>query len=154
VVCFYAVNLKSRLRYDDSLDVVGVHMVGGIVGALLTGLLASTAVNAFSGSVGQLLKQAAAVGVTLGFSFVATLAILKMVDALVGVRVSEDEEIAGLDISQHSEVGYTFGDRGGTVFGSAERGIELPAAPAGSPPERYPREEPHNELEVVRGENR
>jgi Amt family ammonium transporter len=155
VVCFYAVNFKSRLGYDDSLDVVGVHLVGGIIGALLTGLLASTAVNAFSGSLGQVVKQAAAVGVTLGFSFMATLAILRVVDALVGVRVSEDEEIAGLDLSQHSEVGYTFGDRGGTVFAaSSGRGLEHPAAPGGPPPEPYTRAEAPRELEVVRGEDR
>jgi Amt family ammonium transporter len=119
LVCFYAVNLKSRIGYDDSLDVVGVHMVGGIVGALLTGVLASTAVNAFGGGPGQLGKQAVAVGATLAFSFIATMAILKVIDVLVGVRVSEDEEVVGLDLSQHSEVGYTFGDRGGTVSGSS-----------------------------------
>lgn len=132
LVCFYAVNLKSRIGYDDSLDVVGVHMVGGIVGALLTGLLASTAVNAFSGGIEQLWKQAVAVGVTLVFSFVATMAILKVIDALVGVRVSEDEEVVGLDLSQHSEVGYTFGERGGTVSGSAS-GQQL-SAPVSHPP--------------------
>lgn len=121
LVCFYAVNLKSRIGYDDSLDVVGVHMVGGIVGALLTGLLASTAVNAFGGGAGQLGKQAVAVGATLAFSFVATMGILKVIDVLVGVRVSDDEEIVGLDLSQHSEVGYTFGDRGGTVSGSSPK---------------------------------
>lgn len=152
LVCFYAVNLKSRIGYDDSLDVVGVHMVGGIVGALLTGLLASTAVNAFTGGVGQLWKQGAAVGVTLVFSFVATMAILKLVDVLVGVRVSEDEEIVGLDLSQHSEVGYTFGDRGGTVSGAVPRSRpEVPAAPV--PKRRIDLEVRMSELEVVRRED-
>jgi Amt family ammonium transporter len=111
VVCFYAVNLKSRIGYDDSLDVVGVHLVGGIVGALLTGVFASTSVNAFAGGIGQLGKQAVAVGATLVFSFVMTLVILKIVDLVVGVRVSEEDEFTGLDLSQHSEVGYTFEDR-------------------------------------------
>jgi ammonium transporter, Amt family len=150
LVCFYAVNLKSRIGYDDSLDVVGVHMVGGIVGALLTGVLASTAVNAFGGGPGQLGKQAVAVGATLAFSFIATMAILKVIDVLVGVRVSEDEEVVGLDLSQHSEVGYTFGDRGGTVSGSSpER-----RPPAAGEPE--PKQPVHvavsssPELEVVR----
>ncbi len=115
VICFLAVNLKSRLGYDDLFDVVGVHMVGGIVGALLTGVFASAAINAYSGSLAQLGKQSVAVGVTLAFSFVATLVILKVVDVLVGVRVTDEEEVTGLDLSQHSEVGYTFADRGGSV---------------------------------------
>jgi ammonium transporter, Amt family len=129
LVCFYAVNVKSRIGYDDSLDVVGVHMIGGIVGALLTGLLASTAVNAFSGGIAQLWRQAGAVGATLVFSFGATMAILKIIDALVGVRVTEDEEVVGLDLSQHSEVGYTFGERGGTISGAPQA-----RAPEQSPP--------------------
>jgi Amt family ammonium transporter len=131
-ICFYAVDLKSRIGYDDSLDVVGVHMVGGIVGALLTGVLASAAVNAFEGGLGQLGKQAVAVGVTLGFSFLATLVILKVVDMLVGLRVTEDEEVTGLDLSQHSEVGYTFGDRGGAVA-IHDAGASRPA-PMSEPP--------------------
>jgi Amt family ammonium transporter len=112
VVCFTAVDLKSKLGYDDSLDVVGVHMVGGIVGALLTGVLASTAINALSEGA-NLGAQALGVGATLVFSFGGTLIILKVVDLLVGVRVTEEEEDTGLDLSQHAEVGYTFGDRGG-----------------------------------------
>ncbi len=130
VVCFYAVDLKSRIGYDDSLDVVGVHLVGGVVGALLTGVLASTAVNAYAGGLAQLGKQAVAVGVTFAFSFLASLAILKVVDLLIGVRVSEDEEVEGLDLSQHSEVGYTFGDRGGSVGGTAH---PAPAVPEHEP---------------------
>ena len=122
VICWGAVELKSRLKYDDSLDVVGVHLVGGIVGALLTGLLASTVVNAFEGGIAQLGKQAIGVGATLGFSFVATWIILWVVDKIVGVRVSEDEEVTGLDLSQHAEVGYTLVDRGGTVGSGAPEG--------------------------------
>ncbi|HEX9890965.1 MAG TPA: ammonium transporter [Actinomycetota bacterium] len=131
-VCFAAVDLKARLRYDDSLDVVGVHLVGGIVGALLTGVLASTAVNAFAGGIDQLGKQAVGVGVTLAFSFLATLLILKVVDVLVGVRVTEDEEITGLDLSQHAEVGYTFGERGGGVVAEEDATVDLTQAPAPS----------------------
>jgi Amt family ammonium transporter len=126
IVCFVAVDLKARIRYDDSLDVVGVHMVGGIVGALLTGVLASTAINAFEGGLGQLGKQAIAVGATLAFSFVATLIILKVVDMLVGLRVTEDEEVTGLDLTQHQEVGYSFAERGG----SPAKPVQIPDTPA------------------------
>ncbi|MGH2709763.1 MAG: ammonium transporter, partial [Actinomycetota bacterium] len=98
------------------LDVVGVHMVGGIVGALLVGLFASTAINEFSvAGLGQLGIQAIAVGVTLAFSFVATWIILWVVDKVTGLRVTEEDEITGLDLSQHAEVGYTLVDRGGSV---------------------------------------
>jgi Amt family ammonium transporter len=129
LVCFVAVDLKSRIGYDDSLDVVGVHLVGGIVGALLTGVLASTAINAFAGGVEQLGKQAIAVGATLGYSFVATLIILKVVDLLVGLRVTEEGEESGLDLSQHAESGYSFVDRGGSLAGAAEH----TPAPVGDP---------------------
>jgi Amt family ammonium transporter len=125
LICWLAVDLKARLKYDDSLDVVGVHMVGGIVGALLVGLLASTAINEFSvAGLGQLGTQALAVGVTLVFSFLATWVILWVVDKLVGVRVTEDDEVTGLDLSQHAEVGYSLVDRGGSI------GSGTPGAPA------------------------
>jgi Amt family ammonium transporter len=119
-VCFLAVNLKFRLGYDDSLDVVGVHMVGGMVGALLTGVFASVAINAAgaNGSLAQLGKQAIAVGVTLVYSFAVTFVILKVTDAVIGLRVTGDEEAAGLDLSQHREVGYTWSERGGSVVHS------------------------------------
>jgi Amt family ammonium transporter len=112
-VCFLIVDMKSRIGYDDSLDVVGVHLVGGVVGALLTGILASTVVNELSAGA-TFGKQAIGVGATLGFSFLATLAILKVVDLLVGLRVPEEDEITGLDLSQHAEVGYTLQERGGS----------------------------------------
>jgi ammonium transporter, Amt family len=111
-VCFAAVDFKSAIGYDDSLDVVGVHMVGGIVGALLTGVLASVAINELSADA-NIGAQAIGVVATLAFSFLGTLAILKVVDLLVGIRVTEEEEVTGLDLSQHAEMGYTFGDRGG-----------------------------------------
>jgi Amt family ammonium transporter len=147
-VCFWAVNLKFRLGYDDSLDVVGVHMVGGIVGALLTGVFASLVINAAGaeGGVSQLGKQAVAVAATLAFSFVMTWLILWVVDRLVGLRVSDEEEVAGLDLSQHSEVGYTFTDRGGSLAHAAERTgsieVGVPQTPpmAEPPPVREPAE--------------
>jgi Amt family ammonium transporter len=119
-ICFFAVNLKFRFRYDDSLDVVGVHMVGGIVGALLTGVFASIAINpaGASGSLAQFGKQAVAVGVTIVFSFGTTMLLLKVSDLLVGLRVSEEDEAAGLDLSQHAEAGYTFAERGGALIQS------------------------------------
>jgi ammonium transporter, Amt family len=113
VICFSACNLKTRLGYDDSLDVVGVHCVGGVTGALLTGLFATTAVNSaganglFYGNPGQLGVQALAVGATLGYCFVGALVLLKVVDAVVGLRVEEEEEVVGLDLSQHGETAYT-----------------------------------------------
>jgi len=113
VVCFLAVELKGRLRLDDSLDVVGVHMVGGIVGALLTGVFASLVVNpaGADGSLAQVGRQAVAVGVTLCFSFLATWAILRLVDRTLGLRVSEDVEEEGLDRSIHGESAYAWSDR-------------------------------------------
>ncbi len=108
VLCFLAVSAKDRLGYDDSLDVVGVHMVGGILGVLLTGVFASLAINAAgaAGSVAQFGKQFVLAGVTVAFSFIATMAILKLTDVTVGLRVSAEHEELGLDASQHGEVGY------------------------------------------------
>ncbi len=113
LVCFGAVELKQRLRYDDSLDVVGVHLVGGIVGALLTGVFASLAVNAAGadGGLVQLARQAGAVGVTLVFSFGATYLILALVDRAIGLRVAAEDEEAGLDLTQHGESAYAFAER-------------------------------------------
>jgi Amt family ammonium transporter len=108
LVCFWAVSLKGRFDYDDSLDVVGVHMVGGVIGVLLTGAFASLAINASgaAASLTQVGKQATLAGVTVAFSFLATLAILKITDLTVGLRVTEEHEDAGLDASQHGEVAY------------------------------------------------
>jgi ammonium transporter, Amt family len=124
VVCAWAVGLKFRFGYDDSLDVVGVHMVGGIVGALLTGVFADAAINEFGadglalgGGLTLLGKQALAVVVTLGFAFGVTTLIAKLVDATIGLRVSEEEEMAGLDLTQHAEAGYAFAEGGGSALG-------------------------------------
>jgi ammonium transporter, Amt family len=114
VVCFLAVGLKARLGLDDSLDVVGVHMVGGLVGALLTGAFASLAVNpaGADASLVQVGRQAIAVGVTMVFSFTATLAILRLVDRTIGLRVGEETEEAGLDVAEHGEAAYAFAEHG------------------------------------------
>jgi Amt family ammonium transporter len=112
-VCYLAVNLKGRFGYDDSLDVVGVHLAGGIVGALLTGVFASLAINVAGANGGllQLGRQAAAVLITAAYSFGLTMALLKVTDRLVGLRVTEDEEDTGLDLSQHREVAYAWTER-------------------------------------------
>jgi len=113
VICYGGVLLKSKLGYDDSLDVVGIHGLGGAWGALATGLFASTKVNPdganglFFGSPGQLWIQFVSVIVTMVFAFVMTLVILKIVDMIIGLRVSEEEEVKGLDISLHNEAGYS-----------------------------------------------
>ena len=115
VVCYAACNLKSRLGYDDSLDVVGVHGVGGTWGALATGLFASKLINdgggdgLFFGNPKQLWVQIVAVLSTYALAAVGTVIILKIVDAVVGLRVSEEDEVSGLDLSQHSETAYTLG---------------------------------------------
>ncbi len=113
VLCYGAVLWKSRLGYDDALDVVGIHGVGGIWGALATGLFASTAINAaganglFYGNPAQLGIQAMAVLISVVFSFVGTFVLLKLVDELMGLRVSETEERIGLDLTQHDERSYS-----------------------------------------------
>jgi ammonium transporter, Amt family len=124
VLCYNACNLKSRLGYDDSLDVVGVHGVGGTWGALATGLFASKAINdaggngLFFGNPGQLLVQALSVLVTVIFAFIGSLILLKIVDAVVGLRIHEEDEVAGLDLSQHNENAYALGLVGSTGVGS------------------------------------
>ena len=113
VVCYLAVLAKNRFGYDDALDVVGVHGVGGLWGALATGLFASMAVNPdganglFFGNASQFFIQAAAAGAAIVYSLVLSVIILKIVDMFIGLRVTEEEEQQGLDITQHSEIGYS-----------------------------------------------
>jgi len=114
---FFAVQLKHRLSYDDALDVVGVHFVGGVVGMLFLGLLASAAVNPvvadegllLGGGLTQLGRQAVGVLAATAFSFTASWVIAKAVDRVLPWRVSEDEEQAGLDQALHAETAYDFG---------------------------------------------
>lgn len=110
IVCFLAVNLKERFGYDDSLDVIGVHGVGGILGALLTGIFATTLVNPAGADGGvELLKiQTISVISTIAYSFIVSFIILKIIDKFVGLRVEHKEELQGLDLSQHGESGYRF----------------------------------------------
>ena len=117
-ICYFAVSLKFKFGFDDALDVVGVHLVGGLLGSLLLGLFATKAVNPAVSSQGALMgggtwdlmgEQLLAVGATLVWSFVVTIVIIKFLDKVMpgGVRVSKEDEEMGLDLTQHSEVGYS-----------------------------------------------
>jgi Amt family ammonium transporter len=110
VICWFFVTfVKPKFGYDDSLDAFGVHGVGGIWGALATGLFCSSSVNALvTNTPGvQFIIQLKATLITMAFSFVASYILLKLVDAVIGLRVSEHEERVGLDLTQHKESGYT-----------------------------------------------
>lgn len=115
VICYGGVLLKNRFAYDDSLDAFGVHGVGGIAGALLTGVFATTAANPagveglLGGNADLLLAQLAGIGAAAAFSAVLTFAILKLIDKTLGLRPSKDEEREGLDANLHGESGYSLG---------------------------------------------
>jgi len=141
-LCYTACNLKTKLGYDDSLDVVGVHGVGGTWGALATGLFATKLVNdaggdgLLYGNPKQLWIQFLAVVVTWVLGFVMTAVILKVLDAIMGLRISDEDELAGLDLSQHSETAYVLGGSsygeyslgaGSGAFGEAMRAAEAKA---------------------------
>lgn len=116
VVCFFAVNLKFKFRYDDSLDVVGIHLVGGIIGSVLLGVFAQSSVNEavpdglLYGGGTFFVKQIVAVLAVMAFSFVASYILARVVKAITGLRVDEDQEHQGLDISLHEEIGYAVSD--------------------------------------------
>lgn len=111
--CYFAIVWKGRFGYDDSLDVVGIHGVGGIIGILATGLFASKAINAggndglFYGNPSQFGVQLLTVAVAVVFSAVGSYAILRIVDGMTGLRISSEEEATGLDLSQHNERAYS-----------------------------------------------
>lgn len=110
--CFYGILLKNRFGFDDALDVVGIHGVGGTVGALLTGVFATTAINAAGadgllyGNGSLMVEQVIGVVATVVFSFAVSLGLFKAVDATIGLRVDDDAEETGLDLSEHTETGY------------------------------------------------
>lgn len=115
-VCYYACNLKARLGYDDSLDAFGVHGVGGVLGAMLTGVFATQAVvpgasgpqGMLEGNARQLLNQGVGVVAALVLGAVGTLILTKILDATIGLRVNQQDELQGLDVSQHGEEGYIY----------------------------------------------
>ena len=96
----------SRFNFDDSLDVVAVHLVGGVVGALLLGLLADEAIGGIAGSGAQFVNQLLSVIIAIAFSFIATYIIAVVLDRIIGLRVNDSEENQGLDSSLHGEQAY------------------------------------------------
>ena len=139
-VCYGAIMLKNRLGYDDSLDVFGVHGTGGAFGALGVGLFAVAGISGNpgglfdGGGMTQLVRQAVSLGAAALYSFAGTFVILKLVDAVIGLRVSADEEDLGLDLSQHGERGYIMGV--GELLGGHALPPQSPAgnyAPAAEP---------------------
>jgi Amt family ammonium transporter len=123
LVCYFmVVAIKPKLGYDDSLDAFGVHGCGGTLGAILTGVFATCLVNdglkdatgkvlplgLIDGKAGQVVNQLIGVGISWGIAIVGTLIILKICDLTVGVRVTREQEVEGLDLSMHGEEGYIF----------------------------------------------
>ena len=133
--CYMAVRMRSMLKYDDALDVFGVHGVGGTWGALATGIFAVAAVSGGAGGLidgepDQVLRQLAGIGVTWGYSFVMTFGILKALDLVMGLRVSHEEELVGVDVSQHGERAYA------EALGSSIESVMVPSqslAPVSDP---------------------
>ncbi|PJE99289.1 ammonia channel protein [Streptomyces carminius] len=135
LVCSWAVSLKYKLGYDDSLDVVGVHLVGGVVGTLLVGFLAIDGV----GGVEQFGKQAVGAFSVMAFSFVVSWILAKLIDVTIGFRAGEDDETAGLDQAYHAETAYDFSAVGGapgsrgTAGATGSQTDSVTAPPSGEP---------------------
>jgi Amt family ammonium transporter len=135
-VCAYAVSLKFRLGFDDSLDVVGVHLVGGLVGTLGIGFLASASAPAgvdglfYGGGFDQLWRQAVGAVAVLAFSFLVTTVIGLVIQRTMGFRVETDDEVAGIDLRQHAETGYDIsGVTGGRFAAGLPAGHTGPTQP-------------------------
>ncbi|WP_431037112.1 ammonium transporter [Streptomyces sp. P6-2-1] len=131
LLCAMAVGLKFKFGYDDSLDVVGVHLVGGIVGSLLVGFFATGGVQSdakglfYGGGLDQLGKQAAGVFGVLAYSLVVSALLAFLIDKTMGMRVSEDDEVSGIDQVEHAETAYDYSGAGG---GSLPRSTSAPLA--------------------------
>ena len=113
--CYFAISLKYKFKYDDSLDVIGIHLVGGLIGSIILGLFADPDLAGVDsvfhgGGWGLLGDQIVASVAVFAFAFIATAIIAKAIDMTIGLRVSEDEERQGLDLSQHAETGYNLAD--------------------------------------------
>ncbi|MGA4859868.1 ammonium transporter [Streptomyces koyangensis] len=125
-LCSWAVSLKYKLGYDDSLDVVGVHLVGGVIGTLLVGVLAVDGV----GGLSQLGKQAIGAFATMAFSFVVSWLLAKFVDVTIGFRAPEEDEVGGVDQAYHAESAYDFTAVGASLTsGNLPKADVAPAAP-------------------------
>jgi Amt family ammonium transporter len=125
VLCALAVGIKFRFKFDDSLDVVGIHLVGGIVGSLAIGLFATTSVNElgkdglfYGGGIQPLLTQSIGVVAVLAYSFVVTFGIGYLLHKTIGFRVSEDVEVGGIDLVEHAETAYDLAAAAGPVGGT------------------------------------
>jgi Amt family ammonium transporter len=118
IVCSFAVGAKFRFNYDDSLDVVGVHFVGGVVGVSLIGLLANAVMTSgpqglfYGGGFGQLGKQAVAIVVVALYAFTVSFVLAKLIDRVIGFRLSAEDETTGVDFTQHAETAYAEGVQG------------------------------------------
>jgi Amt family ammonium transporter len=150
-LCAYAVSFKYRLGFDDSLDVVGVHLVGGATGSILIGLLAAP--SSVAGATGVLYgggadgfallgKQTVAVLAVGSFSFVMAFVIGKVIDKLMGFRIDEEDEVTGIDQVSHAETAYDFHQ----AFGGLRASAGVPAAAIGGP---TPATDPATEKESV-----
>ncbi|WP_182312470.1 ammonium transporter [Streptomyces sp. SCUT-3] len=128
VACAAAVGLKYKFGYDDSLDVIGVHLVGGLIGSVLVGLLATGGVQSdvkgllYGGGAGQLGKQAVGALAVLAYSFAASWILAKAVDLVMGFRVSEEDEVTGVDRTAHAETAYDYSGTGGGRTATAPAG--------------------------------
>jgi Amt family ammonium transporter len=142
-ICPLAVSLKYRLRYDDALDVVGVHFVAGWIGTLWLGFFANSAVNpamtevlgasdglVFGGGITQLGRQAAAAGIVTVWSFVIALLLGFLIDKTIGFRASQEAEVDGIDVAEHAETGYDLSPTGGGGTGAfAQAGLGSTTTP-------------------------
>ena len=109
-VCYWALRIKFRFGFDDSLDVVAVHLMGGVVGSILLGVLADADIGGVAGSFDQLLRQGASVVIAVAYSFIVSYVLLRIIQATIGLRVTEEEERRGLDLSLHDEQAYVLSD--------------------------------------------
>ena len=120
-LCALSVGLKFKLGFDDSLDVVAVHLVGGIVGTIMIGFVGVDVGLFDGGGTEQLVKQAIGVGAVFAYSFIVTMIIGKIVDLTIGFRISKDSEVAGIDLAIHAERAYELSDNGqGSVLGNSK----------------------------------
>ena len=129
IICSLAVGLKYKFGFDDSLDVVGVHLVGGIVGCLFIGFFSTSSVNSlawngyfYGGGWDGLIKQATGAGAVLAYSFIVTLILGFILDKTIGFRIDRDAEIEGIDLTEHAESSYELENRGAGGFGSVLSG--------------------------------
>ena len=120
-ICALSVGLKFKFGFDDSLDVVAVHLVGGIVGTIMIGFVGVDVGLFDGGGTEQLVKQVIGVGAVFAYSFIATMIIGKIIDLTIGFRIPQDQEVAGIDLAIHAERAYELSDNGqGSVLGNSK----------------------------------